>query len=129
MKEMRWCAIGDSFTYLNDHLDETGYRVSKGYLTRILEKVPGLRLDNIGINGSTLLDWASQPIPEADLPHVFEKFYKVDKARTREYGGSGIGLSIVRAIMEGHNQKCGAVNLEQGVAFWFELELCGEESA
>jgi signal transduction histidine kinase len=69
-----------------------------------------------------------QPIPEADLPHVFEKFYKVDKARTREYGGSGIGLSIVRAIMEGHNQKCGAVNLEQGVAFWFELELCGEES-
>ena len=70
-----------------------------------------------------------QPIPEADLPHVFEKFYKVDKARTREYGGSGIGLSIVRAIMEGHNQKCGAVNLEQGVAFWFELELCGEESA
>jgi lysophospholipase L1-like esterase len=67
MKEIRWCAIGDSFTYLNDHLDETGYRVSKGYLTRILEKVPGLRLDNIGINGSTLLDWASQPIPEADL--------------------------------------------------------------
>ena len=68
-----------------------------------------------------------QPIPESDLPHVFEKFYKVDKSRTREYGGSGIGLSIVRAIMEGHNQKCGACNLEQGVAFWFELELCGED--
>ena len=32
-----WCAIGDSFTYLNDHLDETCYRLKKGYLTRILE--------------------------------------------------------------------------------------------
>lgn len=68
-------------------------------------------------------------IPEEEIDNIWIKFYKVDKARTREYGGSGIGLSIVRAIMEGHNQKCGAVNLEQGVAFWFELELCGEESA
>ena len=64
---MRWCAIGDSFTYLNDHLDETGFRVSKGYLSRIQEKVPGLILNNIGINGSTFQDWITQPIPEADL--------------------------------------------------------------
>ena len=41
-----------------------------------------------------------QPIPEADLDKVWIKFYKVDKARTREYGGSGIGLSIVKAIMD-----------------------------
>ena len=67
MKEIRWCAIGDSFTYLNDHLDETGFRVSKGYLTRIQEKVPGLILNNIGINGSTFQDWIRQPIPEADV--------------------------------------------------------------
>ena len=66
-KELSWCAIGDSFTYLNDHLDETGYRVSKGYLSRILEKVPGLKLNNIGINGSTYRDWSTQPIPKADL--------------------------------------------------------------
>ena len=62
------------------------------------------------------------PIPESDLPHVFEKFYKVDKARTRAYGGSGIGLSIVKAIMDGHNQACGAENLEDGVEFWFTLD-------
>ena len=67
MKEICWCAVGDSFTYLNDHPDETGYRVSKGYLSRIQEKVPGLRLNNIGINGSTFQDWIGQPIPEADL--------------------------------------------------------------
>ena len=63
-----------------------------------------------------------QPIPESDLPHVWEKFYKVDKARTREYGGSGIGLSIVKAIIDGHNQKCGVTNFENGVAFWFTLD-------
>ena len=44
------------------------------------------------------------PIPEADVPNLWNKFYKVDKARTREYGGSGIGLSIVKAIMESMNQ-------------------------
>lgn len=68
------------------------------------------------------------PIPEDSLPHLWEKFYKVDKARTREYGGSGIGLSIVKAIMESMNQKYGVINYENGVRFWFELELAGEES-
>ena len=62
------------------------------------------------------------PIPEEDLPKVWDKFYKVDKARTREYGGSGIGLSIVKAIIDGHHQKCGVRNYENGVAFWFTLE-------
>ncbi len=62
------------------------------------------------------------PIPEEDLDKLWIKFYKVDKARTREYGGSGIGLSIVKAIMDGHGQKCGVTNYSNGVAFWFTLE-------
>ena len=37
-------------------------------------------------------------------------------------GGSGVGLSIVKAIMNSHNQKCGADNVENGVDFWFELD-------
>ena len=61
-------------------------------------------------------------IPEEDLDNVWIKFYKVDKARTREYGGSGIGLSIVKAIMDSFHQKCGAINYENGVEFWFELD-------
>ena len=62
------------------------------------------------------------PVPEEDLPNLWNKFYKVDKAHTREYGGSGIGLSIVKAIMEGMHQEYGVRNLENGVEFWFTLD-------
>lgn len=64
-----------------------------------------------------------KPIPQEDLENIWVKFYKVDKARTREYGGSGIGLSIVKAIMDSFHQKCGVINHEDGVEFWFELGL------
>ena len=63
-----------------------------------------------------------KPIPEEDIDNVWIKFYKVDKARTREYGGSGIGLSIVKAIMESFHKQCGVINHENGVEFWFELD-------
>lgn len=43
-------------------------------------------------------------IPEKHLPHVFERFYRVDKSRSRQKGGSGLGLSIVKHIMEAHQQ-------------------------
>ena len=62
------------------------------------------------------------PIPEADIDKIWIKFYKVDKARTREYGGNGIGLSIVKAIMEAHNKRYGVINHSNGVEFWFELD-------
>ena len=62
------------------------------------------------------------PIPEADIDKIWIKFYKVDKARTREYGGSGVGLSIVKAIMDSMNQPYGVINYTNGVEFWFELE-------
>ncbi|MCR5790183.1 MAG: HAMP domain-containing histidine kinase [Lachnospiraceae bacterium] len=63
-----------------------------------------------------------EPIPADHLDKLWTKFYKVDKARTREYGGSGIGLSIVKAIMESFNQSYGVINYENGVGFWFELD-------
>lgn len=61
-------------------------------------------------------------IPEEDIDKIWQKFYKVDKARTREYGGSGIGLSIVKAIMESMNKGYGVKNHDNGVEFWFELD-------
>ncbi|MBP3339355.1 MAG: two-component sensor histidine kinase [Lachnospiraceae bacterium] len=61
-------------------------------------------------------------IPEEDIDKIWDKFYKVDKARTREYGGSGIGLSIVKAICESLNMQCGVQNVEDGVEFYIEME-------
>ena len=63
------------------------------------------------------------PIPEADIAHIWDKFYKVDKAHTREYGGNGIGLSIVKAIMKSFHQEYGVKNYDNGVEFWFELDV------
>jgi len=61
-------------------------------------------------------------IPKEDINNVWIKFYKVDKARTREYGGNGIGLSIVKAILDSYDKECGVVNYKNGVEFWFELD-------
>ncbi len=69
------------------------------------------------------------PIPEDSLDKVWIKFYKVDKARTHEYGGNGIGLSIVKAIMESMNRECGVINHEDGVEFWMELELAEQPTS
>lgn len=62
-------------------------------------------------------------IPIDELDKIFIKFYKVDKARTREYGGSGIGLSIVAASMQAHNKTYGVYNVDDGVVFYFDLDI------
>lgn len=63
------------------------------------------------------------PIPEDELDKIWIKFYKVDKARTREYGGSGIGLSVVATTMKFHGRDYGAYNCDNGVVFYFDVEL------
>lgn len=52
-KEITWVAIGDSITYLNDHPNETGDRITKGYMTLITEKFPNIKYINKGYNGWT----------------------------------------------------------------------------
>ena len=61
-------------------------------------------------------------IPNEDIDNIWEKFYKVDKARTREYGGNGVGLSIVKVIMEKHKMGYGVENKDNGVEFFVELD-------
>ena len=51
IQHKQWVAIGDSITYLNDHPEETGNRVTKGYMTRVVEKLPELDFINRGRNG------------------------------------------------------------------------------
>jgi len=61
-------------------------------------------------------------IPEGSIEKIWTSFYKVDKARTRAYGGYGLGLSIVKALADLHNNAYGVENIEGGVTFWFEVD-------
>jgi len=74
-KAITWVAIGDSITYLNEHLNETGNRDTKGYMTRVTEQLPGIHYTNQGHNGWTAVRIATQieklGLEKADLYSVF----------------------------------------------------------
>ena len=61
-------------------------------------------------------------ISEENLNRIWNRFYKVDSSRNRADGGSGIGLSLVKAIMMNYNNDYGAINTKNGVEFYFELD-------
>lgn len=82
-----------------------------------------VRLENAADRVRISVFNTGEQIPEQALGHIWDKFYKVDKAHTREYGGSGVGLSIVKAAMEALGRAYGVENCDDGVIFWFELEL------
>ena len=108
------------------------YRIEEvltNYISNAINHLAGKReivIDTTTKDGNVRVSVSNtgKPIPEEEIDRIWEKFYKVDKARTREYGGHGIGLSIVKAIMDRHHGKCGAYNTDTGVVFWFELP-CG----
>ena len=62
-------------------------------------------------------------IPEEYIEKIWKRFYKADESRTREDGGSGIGLSFVKAIMTNYGNAYGVINKENGVEFYLELNL------
>ncbi|WP_105617290.1 sensor histidine kinase [Vallitalea okinawensis] len=105
--------ISNYLTNAINHVDEHRYIEIKTQLTK--EKVR-ISVTNSGNN-----------IPLEDLDSIWESFYKVDKARSREYGGTGLGLSIVKSIMEHHQEMYGVINRDDGVEFWFELNIVSEK--
>ena len=121
--------------------DETAYvwadefkteQVVRNYLTNAIHHVGNekrIEVKIVSTDGKVCVSVfnSGKPIPKEDVPKLWDKFYKVDKAHTREYGGNGIGLSIVKAIMESFHQGYGVKNYDNGVEFWFELDAkCGK---
>lgn len=100
--------------------------VIRNYITNAINHTLYDNIINIKINVSEKTRISvfntGDKIPEEDIEYIWDKFYKVDKARTREYGGNGIGLSVVKAIMTSMNQMYGVKNYSNGVEFWFELD-------
>lgn len=115
-RELTWVAIGDSITYLNDHLNETGNRVTRGYLTGVTEQLTGLNYINKGFNGWTSGGIAqnidSLGIPVADVYTVFlgtndwwqgrpvgsPDDYKAGKGNATVYGSFRIIINKLRSL-------------------------------
>jgi len=82
------------------------------------------------VDGKALLEVSDSgvSIPTEALPHVFERFYRVDKARSRQMGGAGLGLSIVKSICEAHRGRITVESTEgKGSRFTVELPLDNAE--
>jgi two-component system sensor histidine kinase VanS len=111
------------------------YRIEQvlvNYINNALAHINGNKILRVSItveNGrvKVMVFNSGNPIPETALERIWFSFYKVDKARTRANGGSGLGLSIVRAILEQHQGRFGAANRTDGVEFWFELQQAKQD--
>ena len=62
---------------------------------------------------------------DKDLKRIWGRFTKLDNSRNRANGGTGIGLSLVKAVMNNYGNKYGVVNRENGIEFYFELKMVG----
>lgn len=123
--QLRFDAVEPIYVWADEYMIE---EVVTNYISNALNHVDGGRIIEVkltkmdGIVRISVFNTGEQ-IPEEDLEKVWIKFFKVDKARTREYGGSGIGLSIVKAIMNSMHRECGVTNKINGVEFWFDLDM------
>lgn len=115
-----------NFVWADEYKTE---EVLTNYISNALNQCDGKRAIEVRTekseNGGTITVTvynSGKNIADEDLERIWEKFYKTDKARTREYGGNGIGLSIVKAIMDSMGQEYGVRNVSDGVEFWFNLD-------
>jgi signal transduction histidine kinase len=84
-----------------------------------------LSAENRGDTVLVSLSNSGEGIPAQDLPHVFERFYRVEKSRDRALGGAGIGLAIVKQLVEGWGGRVGAESGAGRTRFWFSLPQGG----
>ncbi|MGI8738336.1 MAG: sensor histidine kinase [Gammaproteobacteria bacterium] len=89
------------------------YTPHGGHVRITVERLPGSVKATFANTGD--------PISEKDLPSIFECFYRADKSRSREHGGAGIGLAIVKELVEAHNGRVGSESSASETCIWFTL--------
>ena len=114
--------------YADDFYTE---QIITNYLTNAIKNVKEkdgkkfIRIDNTvnPKNGKSRIEIfnTGDNISEENMARIWNRFYKVDKSRNRQSGGTGIGLCRVKAIMANYGNDYGAINCEDGVTFYFEL--------
>lgn len=86
------------------------------------DKIVRVFLEKRGKNVRVCVFNSGSFIDENDSEAIWKSFYRADKARTRESGNFGLGLSIVAAIIDAHEHEYGVYNTDDGVVFWFEVD-------
>ena len=125
---VEFAGIDSLKVYADDFYTE---QIITNYLTNAIKNVKEkdgkkfIRIDNTvnPKNGKSRIEIfnTGDNISEEDMARIWNRFYKVDKSRNRQSGGTGIGLSLVKAIMANYGNDYGAINCEDGVTFYFEL--------
>ena len=110
---------GDTFiipTIVNNYMSNAVSHVSGDMIISATAKyiAPGCYRVSIYNSGS--------PVAPKDIDHIWDSFYRADKAMSRSQGRFGLGLAIVAAIQKLHKKEYGVINHENGVEFWFDVE-------
>ena len=116
-EELQFDGDPDSITHILENLLDNALNYSNdgGVVTVNLERY-GIKGVRVSVRDE------GEGIPEAELPRIFERFYRVDKARSRKTGGTGLGLAIVKHLVENHGGTLEAESYPgQGSVFSFTL--------
>ena len=96
-------------------------------LQNALQYTPPGGLVNLSIHRQAGCVWtvsnSGEVVPEGDLNLIFERFYRGEKSRSREHGGAGIGLAIVKELVQAHGGQVGAASADGITHVWFRLPV------
>ncbi|HPJ24135.1 MAG TPA: HAMP domain-containing sensor histidine kinase, partial [Bacillota bacterium] len=119
-------------TKIKDHLIHSDYAhlqtVLTNFINNAINHVDGKKVIDISVETAkdgvikVVVFNTGMQIPDDEIKNIWDSFYKIDKARTRSYGGQGLGLSICRTTLDLLDYKYGVENRVDGVAFYFEIK-------
>lgn len=117
--DKNFVAYGDTFiipTVVNNYISNAVSHVNGDMLIKVDAKEISDDRYRVSVFNT------GEPIAAKDIDHIWDSFYRADKAMSRSQGRFGLGLAIVAAIQNLHSQQYGVVNHDDGVEFWFDVK-------